>query len=81
MDRVILFHPFGVQSGKNGIFSTIMTSLRDLNICASIAVRLTSVKMINEPPRHFLRFLRWFCHPELKTYIEGDLMELYQEGE
>ena len=31
------------------------------------------------PPRFFLRFFRWFCHPELKKYIEGDLMELYDE--
>src|SRR5262245_57335614 len=30
------------------------------------------------PPRIFLRFFRWFCHPELLKYIEGDLMELYQ---
>jgi len=26
-----------------------------------------------------LRFFRWFCHPELKKYIEGDLIELYYE--
>jgi ABC-type antimicrobial peptide transport system permease subunit len=26
-----------------------------------------------------MRFFRWFCRPELKTYIEGDLVELYQE--
>ncbi len=31
------------------------------------------------PPQLFLRFFRWFCHPELKQYIEGDLMELYSE--
>ena len=34
---------------------------------------------INTPPRLFLRFFRWFCHPELKKYIEGDLMELFDE--
>ena len=33
----------------------------------------------NRPPKLFLRFFRWFCHPELKKYIEGDLMELYDE--
>jgi putative ABC transport system permease protein len=33
----------------------------------------------NTPPKLFLRFFRWFCHPELKNYIEGDLMELYLE--
>ena len=31
------------------------------------------------PPRRFLRFFRWFCHPDLQPYIEGDLMELYEE--
>ncbi len=33
----------------------------------------------NEPPKLFLRFFRWFCHPKLLKYIEGDLMELYEE--
>ncbi|HLF35150.1 MAG TPA: ABC transporter permease [Cyclobacteriaceae bacterium] len=32
-----------------------------------------------QPPKYFLRFFRWFCHPDLKNYIEGDLMELYYE--
>ncbi len=36
-------------------------------------------KIHHDPPRYFLRFFRWFCHPELKEYIEGDLMELYRE--
>ena len=31
------------------------------------------------PPKFFLYFFRWFCHPELRDYIEGDLMELYRE--
>ncbi|HEY9045923.1 MAG TPA: ABC transporter permease [Ohtaekwangia sp.] len=31
------------------------------------------------PPRLFLRFFRWYCHPKLRDYIEGDLMELYYE--
>ncbi|MEM1134295.1 MAG: ABC transporter permease [Bacteroidota bacterium] len=31
------------------------------------------------PPRLLLRFFRWFCHPSLHVYIEGDLLELYQE--
>src|SRR6202008_4912447 len=30
------------------------------------------------PPRLFLRFFRWFCHPKLRDHIEGDLMELYE---
>ncbi|MEL6562081.1 MAG: ABC transporter permease, partial [Bacteroidota bacterium] len=31
------------------------------------------------PPRLFLKFFRWFCHPDIVTPIEGDLMELYDE--
>lgn len=31
------------------------------------------------PPTLIRRFFRWFCHPELLKYIEGDLMELYRE--
>ncbi len=31
------------------------------------------------PPKLPLRFFRWFCHPKLLKYIEGDLMELYDE--
>ncbi len=30
-------------------------------------------------PKIFLRFFRWFCHPELRVPIEGDLLELYEE--
>ena len=31
------------------------------------------------PPGYFLRFFRWFCHPDLHAHIEGDLLELYNE--
>jgi putative ABC transport system permease protein len=31
------------------------------------------------PPKIFLRFFRWYCHPSMKRHIEGDLMELYNE--
>ncbi len=31
------------------------------------------------PPRLIMRFFRWFCHSELRRYVEGDLEELYQE--
>ncbi len=34
---------------------------------------------MNKPPKIFLKFFRWFCHPRLKKPIEGDLMELYEE--
>jgi putative ABC transport system permease protein len=30
-------------------------------------------------PRLPLRFFRWFCHPDLAKYIEGDLIELFEE--
>jgi len=33
----------------------------------------------DNPPKLALRFFRWFCHPKLMKYIEGDLMELYDE--
>jgi putative ABC transport system permease protein len=33
----------------------------------------------SNPPPLFLKFFRWFCHPKLLKYIEGDLMELYNE--
>ncbi|HPM32190.1 MAG TPA: ABC transporter permease [Chryseolinea sp.] len=31
------------------------------------------------PPKLPLLFFRWFCHPKLLKYIEGDLIELYDE--
>ncbi len=31
------------------------------------------------PPKLPLRFFRWFCHPELRDAIEGDLVELHGE--
>src|SRR5436190_18474457 len=31
------------------------------------------------PPKLFLSFFRWYCHPQLMKYIEGDLMELHQQ--
>ncbi len=31
------------------------------------------------PPKFFLRFFRWFCDPDLHSFIEGDLLELYGE--
>ncbi len=34
---------------------------------------------MNNPPKLFLKFFRWFCHPRLQKPIEGDLMELYEE--
>jgi putative ABC transport system permease protein len=34
---------------------------------------------MHHPPKIFLRFFRWFCHPDLRDHIEGDLMELYGE--
>lgn len=37
------------------------------------------MKMYHWPPRFFLRFFRWFCHPRLLNHIEGDLIEDYNE--
>ncbi|MFZ6013827.1 MAG: permease prefix domain 2-containing transporter, partial [Bacteroidota bacterium] len=31
------------------------------------------------PPRWAHRFFRWYCHPKLLKYIEGDLLEMYEE--
>lgn len=31
------------------------------------------------PPRSFLGFFRWFCDPAIRTPVEGDLLELYDE--
>jgi len=33
--------------------------------------------MNHNPPKLFLRFFRWYCHPKMQDYIEGDLMEVY----
>ncbi|WP_143960304.1 FtsX-like permease family protein [Litoribacter populi] len=32
------------------------------------------------PPKFFLSFFRWFCHPDMSDYIEGDLMEVYDRN-
>jgi putative ABC transport system permease protein len=34
--------------------------------------------MKNTPPKIPLRFFRWYCHPKIQNYIEGDLMEVYE---
>ncbi len=34
---------------------------------------------MHNPPKLFLKFFRWYCHPRLVKPIEGDLMELYEE--
>lgn len=36
--------------------------------------------MKSQPPKVLLRFFRWFCHPDLQKYVEGDLLELYQHS-
>ena len=33
-----------------------------------------------KPPKLFLRFFRWFCHPRMLDYIEGDLIEVYERN-
>ena len=36
-------------------------------------------KIDPHPPSIFQRFFRWFCHPDLVDFIEGDLIQLYYE--
>ncbi|MCW5911652.1 MAG: ABC transporter permease [Cyclobacteriaceae bacterium] len=36
------------------------------------------MKETSTPPQLPLRFFRWYCHPKLQDYIEGDLMEVYE---
>jgi putative ABC transport system permease protein len=31
------------------------------------------------PPEIFLKFFRWYCHPRLVDFIEGDLIEVYRQ--
>lgn len=31
------------------------------------------------PPKAFLNFFRWYCHPRLVDHIEGDLIENYRQ--
>ncbi|MCW5911653.1 MAG: ABC transporter permease [Cyclobacteriaceae bacterium] len=36
------------------------------------------MKEASTPPKLATRFFRWYCHPKLRDYIEGDLMEVYE---
>src|SRR5579872_4168989 len=33
----------------------------------------------NRPPNLFLKFFRWYCHPNSLDHIEGDLIEVYRQ--
>lgn len=33
----------------------------------------------HSPPKLLLRFFKWFCHPDIHVYVEGDLLEIYEE--
>ncbi|GCC52703.1 hypothetical protein SanaruYs_29410 [Chryseotalea sanaruensis] len=37
------------------------------------------MKKSPDPPKTFHRFFRWYCNPDLRNSIEGDLIELYHE--
>src|SRR5688500_20260437 len=39
---------------------------------------MSLMKPTESPPKFFLRFFRWYCHPKMLDYIEGDLMEVYR---
>jgi putative ABC transport system permease protein len=32
----------------------------------------------HSPPYFATRFFRWYCHPKMQDYIEGDLIEVYE---
>lgn len=34
----------------------------------------------NKPPRIMLVFFRWYCHPEIREEIEGDLLEQFHKS-
>lgn len=38
---------------------------------------LMTKKSKEYPPGLALKFFRWYCHPKMQDYIEGDLMEVY----
>ncbi|MEQ9302156.1 MAG: ABC transporter permease [Cyclobacteriaceae bacterium] len=38
------------------------------------------MKSVPQPPKLLLRFFRWFCHPHLLKYVEGDLLELFDDN-
>jgi putative ABC transport system permease protein len=36
-------------------------------------------RRFHTPPQLFLRFFRWYCDPGMHSYIEGDLLEVYEK--
>lgn len=36
-------------------------------------------KHSTRPPNLFLKFFKWFCDPRLHKYLEGDLLELFED--
>jgi len=39
--------------------------------------KLSTTPLKVSPPKFFIRFFRWYCHPKLVDHIEGDLLEEY----
>lgn len=35
-------------------------------------------KSTSSPPQWAIKFFRWYCHPKMQDYIEGDLLEVYE---
>ncbi|MEM9858670.1 MAG: ABC transporter permease [Bacteroidota bacterium] len=35
---------------------------------------------LNKPPESFLRFFRWYCHPDYLEDLEGDLLERFERN-
>ncbi len=48
------------------------------NSKGSVEAQQGLLKMNKFPPRTFLNFFRWYCHPNLVDAIEGDLIEVYR---
>ncbi|MEM8568198.1 MAG: permease prefix domain 2-containing transporter, partial [Bacteroidota bacterium] len=35
--------------------------------------------MNNTPPKYWLRFFHWYCHPDYVEDLEGDLIERFEK--
>ena len=34
----------------------------------------------NQPPKGFLKFFRWYCHPDYLEDLEGDILERFERN-
>ena len=77
--RRILFAFPGLRNINLGNFNTgkLWQAIPNVALNPKLTGGDTMKKISGTPPKWFFRFFRWFCDPELRKYIEGDLMELY----